>query len=262
MSTPDPDWQRRFGGITRLYGTNASTLAHCRAMVVGIGGVGTWVAEALARSGVGKLTLVDADAVCETNTNRQIHAVHSEIGHPKVASMSRRLQAINPGINVLPIEEFFSAGNADRLLDPLPDVVVDAIDTVPAKSLLLATCWRADIPVVTCGGAGGRTDPTRIRSADLGHSGGDPLLRAVRRMLRTKHGVERDPNGIFHIPAVFSSEPIRFPWANGTVCAQPEPGTSQRLDCASGLGTVAHVTGSFGLAAAARSIALLLRTNH
>ncbi len=254
----DEEWERRFGGVGRLYGRAAGTLARRRVMVVGIGGVGTWVVESLARSGVGSLALVDADDICVTNTNRQLHAVEESFGEPKAAAMARRVRSIHPGCRVEVVGEFLSAGNVARLLEPEPDVVVDAIDAVAAKAVLAAHCVRNGVRMVCCGAAGGRRDPFALKRADLGRSGGDPLLRRLRRVLRRDFDVERNESGEFGISCVFSAEPQWFARADGTVCGEPEPGASTRLDCSAGLGTAAHVTGCFGLAAAALALEMLV----
>lgn len=259
MVARDQDWDRRFGGVRRLYGPAAASLAERRVMVVGVGGVGTWVAESLARSGVGGLVLVDADDICVTNTNRQLHAVEESLGEPKAAAMARRVRSIHPGCRVEEVGEFISPDNVTRLLVPEPDLVVDAIDTVAAKAALAAHCVRNGVPIVCCGAAGGRRDPFALRRADLGRSGGDPLLRRLRRVLRREFGVERDEFGKFGISCVFSPEPQWFARADGSVCSKPEPGSSTRLDCSAGLGTAAHVSGCFGLAAAALALEILLR---
>lgn len=244
-------WNHRFGGVARLYGeTAAGKLRAARVLIVGIGGVGTWIAEALARAGIGHLGFMDGDDVCITNTNRQIHAVSDTIGQAKVEAMAARARAIYPEIAVEAIAGFLTPANLD-VLDPARwDVVVDAIDAVPAKCLLLATCRERSISGVSCGGAGGKRDGTRVRVADLAHTVQDALLKQVRKRLRQDHGFPREETMPFGITAVYSDERPVFPWQDGTLCAAPEPGSSLRLDCASGFGTACHVTGAFGLAAA------------
>ncbi|MCB9507443.1 MAG: tRNA threonylcarbamoyladenosine dehydratase [Myxococcales bacterium] len=246
------DHRQRFGGVARLYGTGAlEALQAAHVAVVGIGGVGTWAVEALARSGVGTLTLVDLDDVCVTNTNRQLAATSTTIGRSKVDVMADRAQQIAPECVIHRRVEFFDADSSDALLTEGPriDWVVDAIDAVPAKALLLAQCAAREIGVVTCGGAGGRTDPTQVRAGTLAATGGDPLLKAVRKMLRSRHGVA-DGAAIWDTPAVYSTERPRFPGRDGEVCDTPDAGAPLRLDCATGFGTAAFGTGAFGLAAA------------
>ena len=244
-------WNHRFGGVVRLYGTDAAEkLRAARVLIIGIGGVGTWIAEALARSGIGHLGLMDGDDVCITNTNRQIHAVADTIGHPKVSAMSRRVHSIHPVTAVEAIGGFLTKENLD-ILDPSRwDVIVDAIDAVPAKCLLLATCRERNLRVVSCGGAGGKRDGTRVRVTDLAFTVQDALCKQVRKRLRQEHGFPREDKTPFGITAVYSDELPSFPWQDGRVCPAPEPGASLRLDCASGFGTASHVTGAFGLAAA------------
>lgn len=258
---PHDSWNNRFGGVVRLYGeASAEKLRAARVLIIGIGGVGTWIAEALARSGIGHLGLMDGDDVCVTNTNRQIHAVAESVGMAKVSAMARRMQAIHPGISTLEVADFLTPGTLE-ILDPLRwDVVVDAIDAVPAKCLLLATCRQRNLPVVCCGGAGGKRDGTRVRASDLAFTVQDALLKQVRKCLRKDYGFPRGENEPFLIHAVSSDERPIFPWQDGSVCPTPEPGSSLRLDCASGFGTASHVTGAFGLAAAGVVLEILTQS--
>lgn len=251
---PSSAYAARFGGIQRLVGRSGQErLRRAHVCVVGIGGVGSWTVEALARSGVGALTLIDLDEVCISNTNRQLPAVQGASGQPKVDVMARRVKSINPECRTEALQAFFTAGTADHLLAVRFDGLVDAIDRVPQKGLLIAQCRDRSIPVVTTGGAGGRRDPTQIRSADLAQSTHDPLLQEVRRLLRREHDFPRPPF-LFGITAVFSTEPQVFPTPEGEVCGQRRSGQDLRLDCNSGYGTASFVTGAFGLAAAAKII--------
>jgi tRNA A37 threonylcarbamoyladenosine dehydratase len=251
-----PDYQQRFGGIVRLYGVQAAErIRTAHVAVVGIGGVGSWAVEALARSGVGTLTLIDLDDICTTNTNRQLHTLSTTVGQNKVDVMADRARAIHPDIVVHRKLDFFTASSADTLLDGSYDVVIDAIDDVANKCRLIAMCVQRGLPVVTVGGAGGRLDPTAIEVADLSRSGGDGLLRDVRRTLRHTWGFA--PSGAWGIPTVFSREAPRYPGADGEVCDRPDPSQTLRLDCASGFGTASFVTGTFGLVAAAEALRLL-----
>ncbi len=241
----------RFGALGRLYGAAClPRLAAAHVMVVGIGGVGSWTAEALARSGVGRLTLVDLDDVCVTNTNRQAHALADTVGQPKVAVMAARLRAINPTAQIEARAEFFTETTAEALLAVQPDWVVDCIDGMSNKARLIAECVQRGRRVATVGGAGGKRDVTRIRAGDLGEAQGDELLRLVRRKLRRDHGFAGGEGNRYGIPCVWSSEKPVYPWADGRCSTEPEPGTSLKLDCASGFGTAAFVTGAFGLAVA------------
>lgn len=248
---------QRFGGIARLYGTAALPRLHAaRVAVIGVGGVGSWVAEALARSGIGALTLIDMDDVCITNTNRQLPALAPTIGHPKVAVLAERVLQINPECSVSAVTEFFLESSADRLLAPGFDVIVDAVDSTNIKALIIAKAHAKGIPVVVSGSAGGRRDPTQIKAADLGQAGADPLLQQVRRRLREVHEFPKSPDGkAMHwgIRCVFSTEKALYPQPDGTCSTSRDAGAEAglRLDCAAGFGAVTQVTGTFGFALAA-----------
>ena len=243
------DQTDRFGGVSRLVGdAGFERLANAHVCIVGIGGVGSWTAEALARSGVGRLTLVDMDDVCITNTNRQVHAVEGAVGQPKVSAMATRIAAVNPACEVKALTDFFTAATADDILGRGFDFVVDAIDTVKHKCLLIMRCRAEGIPLVTVGGAGGKVDPAKIAIDDLTVSTHDGLLRRVRKKLRQDHGMGND--GPWGLPCVYSTELPTFPTPDGGVCERPTPEMSLRLDCASGYGTASFVTGAFGFAAA------------
>ena len=251
--TTDTDPGRRFGGIARLYGAaGAAGIAAAHVCVIGIGGVGSWAVEALARCGVGRLTLIDLDHVAESNINRQIHALESTLGQAKVLAMAQRIAAFHPGCQVATIEEFIDADNVARLL-PDCEAVVDAIDQVRAKAALIAHCRARSVPVVTTGGAGGRRDPTRIEVADLSRTLQDPLASKVRARLRRDYGFPRDPKKKFGVDCVFSQEPILRP--DNPACDVDEHGLAG-LNCA-GYGSAVTVTAAFGLAAASRVLARL-----
>ena len=248
------DYLARFGGIGRLLG--AAALPRLRAAhvaVIGGGGVGSWVVEALARSGIGALTLVDADDVCVTNTNRQLPALNNTVGRPKVSVLAERVALIAPGCDVQAVPDFYTKSNAEELLDRPFNFVVDAVDRMSTKAHLIDTCHRLARSVLTIGAAGGRRDPTQVRATDLGLAGKDELLRQVRRALRRNFGWEAgvvthaEPMGV---PCVYSPELPVYPWADGTCSAEPEPGSSLRMDCASGFGAATFVTGVFGFVAA------------
>ena len=250
--------EARFGGILRLYGQDGQErLRRARVCVIGIGGVGSWAVEALARSGIGHLTLVDLDDVCISNVNRQLHAVTGEFGKPKVEVMAARVQLINPDCVVHAQQMLFTATTAESLLAASYDCVLDAIDQTPMKALLIARCRERRLPIVTTGGAGGRRDPTAIRVDDLTRSTHDGLLAATRKVLRDEYDFPRDTKMKFGVDCVFSPEPQVFPASDGTVCEQPEPGSRLRLDCRSGYGTATFVTGAFGFVAAAQVVKLV-----
>ena len=253
------DYQARFSGIARLYGqAGLERLRRAHVCVVGVGGVGSWAVEALARSGIGALTLIDLDEVCLSNTNRQLPALTQEVGKPKVEVLAARVHGINPDCRVNAVVEFFTASNADTLLEPRYDCLLDAIDNVRNKCLLIARARSAGIPVFTTGGAGGRRDPAAIKTADLAFSTHDPLLQQVRRKLRLEHGFPLDPKLPFLVESVFSTEPPIFPRPDGTVCATRDPNADVRLNCESGYGTATFVTGAFGFSAAGRIIQRLV----
>lgn len=247
--------RERFGGMGRLYGRSAiERLASAHVAVIGVGGVGSWTVEALARSGVGNLTLIDLDDVCITNTNRQLPALAGTIGRPKVTVLAERVRQINPECEVEPVQEFFLESSADRLLEPRYDWVVDAVDRMSIKALIIARSIERELNVLTVGGAGGRRDPTQVRTGDLGRTGGDVLLRQVRKKLRRTYGWARGEGNAYGVPAVFSAEPQVYPQADGSVCAIPEAEASLKMDCASGYGAATFVTGVFGFAAAAEVV--------
>jgi tRNA A37 threonylcarbamoyladenosine dehydratase len=247
MPAQAADLARRFGGIGRLYGADAlPRFQKARVCVVGIGGVGSWAAEALARSAIGNITLIDLDMIAESNVNRQIHALDDEFGKAKVAAMAERIRAINPACQINEIEDFVSAENLDTTLGSGFDYIIDAIDHVRTKAAMIAWCKRHDAPIITSGGAGGQIDPTRIEIADLARTIQDPLLAKVRALLRKEYGFTRDPKKKFGVLSVFSSEPLRYP-ENGATC--DEPPTLAGLNCA-GFGSSVCVTAPFGLFAA------------
>ena len=255
----------RFDGIARLYGVDAlNQFQSAHVCVVGIGGVGSWIVEALARSGIGHITMIDLDEICVSNINRQLHAMDGEIGKQKTAAMANRIQAINPECKVTCLEQFFSARNADTILDTGFDYVIDAIDRVKEKCLLLAGCHQRNIPVITCGGAGGLRDPSQIQVQDLSKSYNDALLNQVRKNLRSNHGFPpgADPKRKikarkFGIECVFSPENAVFPHCDGSV-SEKRPtnmtGADARLNCASGYGSITHMTATFGFFAVSRCL--------
>ncbi len=246
----DP-FEARFGGIQRLVGhAGAERLRQAHICIIGLGGVGSWTAESLARSSVGELTLVDFDEVCISNTNRQLHALADQLGQPKVQAMAGRIHAINPECRVHPIQAFFTATNADALLATRYDYVCDAIDRPVLKALLIAKCRLQKIRVITAGAAGGRRDPTAIRIADLARVTHDRLLVVVRNVLRSDYGYPPSPK-VFGVDSVYSPEPVVYPQHDGSVSRNRPAAPDLRLDCHRGYGTASFLTGAFGLAAAA-----------
>ena len=250
---PDIDFDRRFGGIARLYGNAA--LARFRAAhvcVIGVGGVGSWVVEALARSAIGHITMIDLDNLAESNINRQIHALTDTLGQAKVTALAQRIAQINPYCVVTEIEDFLTADNLDEMIGTRHyDYIIDAIDNVRAKTALIAYCRKHQLKLVTIGGAGGQVDPTKIAILDLCRTEQEPLLAKVRKRLRAEHGFPRGTRNKFGIDAVFSTEPLRLPESE-EACAVDgdEQAGVTGLNCA-GFGSAMVVTASFGLVAAA-----------
>jgi len=243
-------YRKRFGGIGRLYGLDGlERLKRAHVCVVGLGGVGSWAVEALARSGIGELTLIDLDDVCITNTNRQLHALEGELGKPKVEALARRVVAINPECKVNPLHSFLLKSNVDEILQNSFHAVIDAIDSPSRKCVLIARCCARDIQVVTTGAAGGRRDPTAVEVADLAFTSHDRLLDEVRRGLRQTYGFPRGDRA-FGVECVLSREAPVFPTRDGSVCSDRSASSDLRLDCHSGYGTASFITGTFGFVAA------------
>ena len=255
--------RERFGGIDRLYGSGAlARFTSCHVTVVGIGGVGSWAVEALARSGIGKLTLVDADDLCVSNTNRQLPALEGQYGRAKVEAMGDRLRAINPGIDLDLRQQFLTPSNLGELLDAPGDLVLDACDSFRSKVEAIAYCRRRKQPIVTVGSAGGRSDVTQVRVRDLSRTEHDAMLSLIRKKLRGEFNFPKNHDRYFGVPAVYSLENVRYPQADGSVCGiRPQLGKDEalKLDCGAGLGAATHVTGAFAFAAVGKAIELLLK---
>lgn len=263
---PDPagtGGQERFGGIERLYGRGAlARLARRHVAVVGLGGVGSWVAEALARSGVGRLTLIDADDICVSNTNRQLPALEGQFGRAKVEAMAERCRAINPAARVEPVVRFVTPGNLAELLECDFDLVLDACDSFRSKVELIAWCRRRKLPLIVCGSAGGRVDPTLVRVRDLSRTEHDAMLALIRKKLRGEFNFPKNPQRYFGVPAVYSLENVRYPQADGSVCGlrpRLDADAGLKLDCGAGLGAATHITGAFAFAMVGRAMELLLK---
>jgi tRNA threonylcarbamoyladenosine dehydratase len=251
MSEPEA----RFSGIQRLYSADGlERLKSAHVCVVGIGGVGSWAVEALARSGIGELTLVDLDDICVSNINRQLHALDPDIGKPKVEVMALRVQAINPDCIVHPLQTFLTRSNAHEIIQKRYDYVLDAIDSPARKCELIAQCFSSGISVITTGASGGRRDPTALKVTDLAFSTHDRLLQEVRKRLRRRHGFPR--KGEFQIDCVLSTEVV--PPLPKDCGASGHRDAGRRIDCSSGYGTASFVTGAFGFVAAARIVSKLI----
>ena len=253
--------KQRFGGTERLYGKDAThNLQQIHVCVVGIGGVGSWVAEALARTAIGKLTLIDLDDICITNTNRQIHALQSTIGEAKVIEMRKRINDINPDCQVETVEDFVTPDNVAQLIHSNFDYVVDATDSIKAKASMIAHCKRNKIPIITIGGAGGQIDPTLVTISDLSKTIQDPLAAKLRGHLRRFHHFSNNSKRRFGVECVYSTEQLRYPQPDGSVCATKNMASgSVKLDCNSGFGASVAVTATFGFVAAARVVNKLVQ---
>lgn len=252
------DIQRRFSGVRRLYGADGlSRLQAAHVLVIGIGGVGSWAVEALARNAVGKLTLVDLDNVAESNINRQIHALDGNFGKAKVTAMRERIMEINPLCAVTEIEDFVTPDNLQQVLACQPDMVVDCMDDTKAKTALAAYCKQRGVALVMAGSAGGKLDATRLRLADLAHVQGDRMLAKVRNQLRRDHGFAKasdlKKSAKFGIAAVYSDEPVERPAES---CDAPQSGLTG-LHCA-GYGSSICVTATAGFIAAQHTIQRLV----
>jgi tRNA A37 threonylcarbamoyladenosine dehydratase len=247
----EADAERRFGGIGRLYG--APALARFRTAhvcVIGVGGVGSWIVEALARSAIGELTLIDLDNVAESNINRQIQALSGTIGQAKIGALAERIAQINPWCRVHLVEDFIDPDNLDQMIAGKGfDYVIDAIDSVRAKAALIAYCRDHGLPVITIGSAGGKTDAALIEVRDMSKTEQEPLLKMVRKRLRTDYGFPRSLKTKFNVDAVFSMEPVALPLADAS-CAIDGPASGvSGLNCA-GFGSSMVVTATFGMIAA------------
>ncbi len=247
--TLDPDHNRRFGGIDRLYGEGTrATLHRCRVAVVGVGGVGSWTVEALARSGIGNFTLIDFDQVAVSNVNRQIQALDSTLGMAKVQALQARVRDISPACNVTVIEEFLTRENMAQFIPPGGfDAVIDACDEAKVKAALIAHARFNKIKLVVCGAAGGKRDPLRLRRDDLARTTHDALLSRIRNLLKKELNIQPRKNGKFGVTCIYLDEPTQ----RGAAC------TTDDLNC-SGYGSTVTVTAAMGFAAAAWCVDKLL----
>ncbi len=256
-------WTERFGGIDRLYGVGAlERFSRSHVAVVGLGGVGSWLVEALARSGVGRLTLIDADDLCVSNTNRQLPALAGQYGRGKAEAMAERCRAINPEIAVEAVASFLTPSNLEELLGRGYDLVVDACDSFRTKVEAIAWCRRRKLPIITVGAAGGRLDPTLVRVRDLSRTEHDAMLALIRKKLRTEFNFPKNHQRYFGVPAIYSLENVQYPQADGTVCGlRPKLGADAalKLDCGAGLGAATHITGAFAFVAVGKALEMLLK---
>lgn len=255
--TINKDFTERFGGIQRLYGlTAAEVIRHMHVCIVGLGGVGSWAVEALARTGVGQLTLIDFDTVSKGNINRQLPALDTTIDEKKSAVLQQRIVGINPHCKSNIIDDFLTVENIRDYLSPERkyDYVIDAIDSIKFKSTMIYHCRRNKIPIITTGGAGGLTDPLAIQVKDLSRTYNDPLAAKVRARLRSDFHFPRNTKRSFRIECVFSSQQPVYPKEDGSV-SHAKPGIHGiSLDCSMGYGSASTVTATFGNVAASRAI--------
>ncbi len=246
QATDDADLERRFGGLRRLYGdAGYARIRALRVAIVGVGGVGSWAAEALARSGVASLTLIDLDQVSESNINRQIQATSATVGQAKVLALRERIAGIHPGCAVVEVEEFVDDSNWPALLPQAVDVVIDACDQVRAKTAIAAWAIATRATLVIAGAAGGKRWPQQVEVADLGLVTHDPLLAALRQRLRKQHDAAR--SGKIGVRCVFSREAVHAPVGEGSAA------TDSSLNC-HGYGSSVSVTATFGMVAASLAL--------
>ncbi|MCP4430521.1 MAG: tRNA cyclic N6-threonylcarbamoyladenosine(37) synthase TcdA [Gammaproteobacteria bacterium] len=252
----DPDYLRRFDGLARIFGADALPhLYRAHFCIVGIGGVGSWAAEAAARSGIGRISLIDHDDIDIGNTNRQLHTLEHTVGKSKVDVLRDRILQINPQCDCQAIDDLVTRGSLEKFKLDQYNYVIDAIDNAVHKLSLMHYCRRNKVPFVSTGGAGGQIDPTKIDVADLTQTFNDPLLAKVRASLRQQVGYTRNPKRRFGIDCVFSTEQPLYPTAEGQVSyAKPEMSERSTLDCATGLGSFVGVTACFGFTATSHAI--------
>ena len=249
-NSTDVNTEDAFAGIARLYGKEAyAEICAMHVCVVGIGGVGSWVVEALARSAVGKITMIDYDTIAESNINRQIHTLGSTIEQKKCSAMQQRVNEINPDCEVSVIDDFITLDNMPEYISTKYDYVVDAIDSIKFKAGLIYHCKRNKIPVITTGGAGGLTDPSVIKVVDLTKTYNDALAAKVRSTLRDQYNFSKNPKRRFAVDCVFSSQQQLYPKEDGSVSHQKPGIHGVSLDCRFGYGAASFVTGSFGFIA-------------
>ena len=249
-------FSHRFGGVERLYeAPGLDKLQQAHFCVVGIGGVGTWVAEGFARSGIGQITLIDIDDICITNTNRQAHALQDTIGQAKVEAMAQRIKQINPDCVVNSIEDFVLPDNVATYITPDMDIIIDATDSISAKAAMIAYCKRNKIKIITIGGAGGQIDPRQVTSGDLAKTTQDPLAAKLRSVLRRDYNFSKNTQRRFGIECIYSTEQLRYPQGDGTVSKQkPISEGAAKLDCETGFGASVAVTATFGFVAVAQAV--------
>ncbi|MRX28559.1 tRNA cyclic N6-threonylcarbamoyladenosine(37) synthase TcdA [Kangiella sp. HZ709] len=240
-------FKQRFGGIERLYGRKGlEKFQASHVCVIGVGGVGSWAVESLARSGIGRLTLIDPDDVSKTNINRQLVALDSTIGIGKAEVLVERIKQINPDCKVTVIEDLLKPENTGQYISKEFDYVIDAIDSARSKAALIRHCKSSKIKLICVGGAGGKVDATQIGIADITKTHNDPLLAKTRSILRYDYQYSRNPKRKYQVPCVYSTEQAAYPMPDGTITqAKPDSERALKLACDVGIGSVTHVTASF-----------------
>lgn len=250
----------QFGGIQRLYGhSSLDVLNRSHVVVIGLGGVGSWTAESLVRSGVGQISLIDLDDICVTNTNRQLHTLSTTIGQTKIEVMKERLLLINPKVKIDLIHDFVSPHNLEKII-PNCDLIIDAIDSLKSKAALIDYAIKNKIQLITTGASGGKQDPSQIRISDFGHTQGDALIFRTRKFLKREYNYPKGKH-TFNVDAIYSAERVKFINESGEIQQKGAQGHA-KLDCNSGLGSATFVTGSFGFFASSMAVKRLLEKNE
>ena len=257
-------YRQRFEGLARVFGEAAlDALGRAHFCVVGVGGVGSWAAEACARSGIGRITLIDHDDIQPSNSNRQLHTLVETIGRSKVEVLKERILAINPDCDCTAVDDLVTRGSIDKFDFAQFDYVIEAIDHVSQKLSLMHHCRRNKIRCISTGGAGGRSDPTQIQVKDLTLAYNDPLLAKVRSHLRQQLGYSRNPKRRYAMDCVFSGEQPMYPAEAGSVShAKPVSDERSTLDCDTGIGSFVGVTACFGFTAASHAIRKYLKATE
>ena len=262
MEQIENDYDTRFSGIGRLFGKKGlEKIKQSKILIIGIGGVGSWVAESLARTGIGSMTLVDLDDVCVTNINRQVLATSTSVGQFKVDVMKKRVHDIQPLCEVETKQCFFNPKNLENIFDRDYDFVIDACDDFTNKCHLIDHCRKNKIPLVVMGGAGGKIDPLQIRVSDMSVSANDRLLARLRKKLRQDFSFPLDNEGEFGVWAVWSHERAVYPTADGCLTYKPA-GLAKNMDCEEGFGSASFVTGAFAFAATSLILRELTKEFH
>ncbi len=264
----EADLARRFAGIARLYGDQGlQRLQSAKVCVIGIGGVGSWAAESLARSAIGALCLVDMDVVAESNINRQLVATSATLGRDKIDVMRERIEQINPQCKLSLVDDFVRQDNLDTLVDASCDYIIDCIDDFRIKAALISFCRTNGIKLLTVGGAGGQIDPSKIVQGDLSKTEHDVLLARTRKLLRQDYRFPKNLKRSFGVPCIYSKEQLVYPDGHGNVSPQRpinsgEASQSNALNCAGGMGSVTHLTASFGMLASGYVVNKIASDEH